>query len=159
MHPSIIGFRLFVALWVVGLAPASSCWADKAKPNSRETREDMLRLHNRHRLAHDKEPLKLNPKLSAAAQSYAEFLARSGKFSHTAKGSVSSRVKRAGYEPKAVGENLAVGQKSTSAVVTGWIRSKGHKKNVLNRRFTEVGFGIARDKKGRFVWVTDFGDR
>jgi uncharacterized protein YkwD len=111
------------------------------------------------RLANSKKPLRHNAKLSAAAQSYAEYLAKSGKFSHEAKGTVSSRVKKTGYDMKAVGENIAYGQESASKVVNGWMDSKGHKENMMNKRFTEVGFGIARDKNGRLVWVTDFGDR
>lgn len=159
MNQCIFLRRVFIAILGVVALTTSTCWADTAKPNSPETRQDLLRLHNKERLENQRRALKLNPKLTAAAQAYAEYLAKSGKFSHTAKGTVSSRVKRAGYDPKAVGENIAVGQKAASTVVSSWMQSKGHKKNLMNQRFSEVGFGIARDKDGRLVWVTDFGDR
>lgn len=142
---------------IVFVAPVAA--ADKAKPDSEKTRMELLKLHNKERRDDGKKPLALNAKLSAAAQSYADYLAKSGKFSHTAKGTMSSRVKDAGYKPKAVGENIAVGQSSVPSVVKSWLHSEGHKKNILSKSYTEVGFGIARDKKGRLLWVTDFGDR
>lgn len=133
--------------------------ADKAKPDSNQTRLELLQLHNIARLGRNKPPLQHNVKLSIAAQKYAEYLAKSGKFSHTARGTVSSRVNRTGYDQIAIGENIAAGQTTAKQVVQGWMRSDGHRKNMLNQRFTEVGFGIARDSNGRLVWVTDFGDR
>lgn len=138
-------------------APCSA--ANKLNISSLGMRAELLKLHNQKRKAGGKKPLKLNPQLSKAAQAYAEFLAKSGKFSHTAKGTMGSRVKDAGYKPKAVGENIAVGQRSPSSVVKSWMGSEGHKKNILNKKFTEVGFGVAKDKRGRTLWVTDFGDR
>ncbi|WP_254509939.1 CAP domain-containing protein [Anatilimnocola floriformis] len=137
----------------------ASARAENGKPDSDKTRADLLKLHNRERREDGEKPLKLNSKLSEAAQEYAEYLAKSGEFSHSAKGTMSSRVKDAGYKPRAVGENIAVGQKSTSSVLKSWMHSEGHKKNILSDKYSEVGFGIAKDKKGRLLWVTDFGDR
>lgn len=150
---------LSCAVFASSVLSGTPCHAEKAKPNSAQTREDLLRQHNKERREEGKKPLTLNSKLSAAAQSYADYLAKSGKFSHTAKGTMSSRVKDAGYKPKAVGENIAVGQPSVPTVLRSWMHSEGHKKNILSKNYTEVGFGIARDKKGRLLWVTDFGDR
>lgn len=141
------------------VATTATGFAAEVAPNSDQTRKDLLKLHNRQRKEEGEKPLKLNAKLSEAAQDYAEYLAKSGKFSHTAKGTMSSRVKDAGYKPKAVGENIAVGQRSVSTVLKSWMHSEGHKKNILSGKYTEVGFGIARNKEGRLLWVTDFGDR
>jgi uncharacterized protein YkwD len=157
MNQSAAWYLLIAVL--AGVCTAVPCRAEKAKPDSDKTRSDLLKQHNKERKEDGKKPLALNSKLSAAAQTYAEYLARSGKFSHTAKGTMSSRVKDAGYKPKAVGENIAVGQSSVPTVIKSWMHSEGHKKNMLSKNYTEVGFGIAKDKKGRLLWVTDFGDR
>lgn len=149
----------FVAITFFLLIATPHLRAEKAKPDSDLTRAALLRQHNKERKDEGKKPLKLNARLTVAAQEYADYLAKSGKFSHTAKGTMSSRIKDAGYKPKAVGENIAVGQSSATSVVRSWMDSEGHKKNILRKEFTEVGFGIAQDKKGRLLWVTDFGDR
>ena len=99
----------------------------------------------------------LNAKLSAAAKDYAEFLARTGKFGHTENGSPGQRIKKQGYSYRADGENIAKGQPTAESVVNAWMHSSGHRANILNKGFKDVGFGVARDPKGRMVWVTDFG--
>ena len=65
----------------------------------------------------------------------------------------------ASYKAVAVGENIAIGQLSLTAVVKEWMESDVHKENILSEDFTEVGFGFATDKEGQVFWVTDFGDR
>lgn len=122
-------------------------------------REKLLKLHNKERNDADVKPLKMSAELTKAAQAYAEYLAESGEFSHTAKGTMRSRVKDAGYKPRAVGENIASGQPTPAEVVKDWLESETHKGNILSEDFSEVGFGIAMDKEGQMVWVTDFGDR
>ena len=127
--------------------------------NREATLEQLLELHNKNRAAEGASALALNEKLTTAAQSYAEYLARTGKFSHSADGSPGSRIKAAGYKYHAVGENIAKGQTSAESVVKGWMHSEGHRKNILSKRYKEVGFGFAKDDKGRMVWVTDFGGK
>ena len=104
-------FLAFAACATVNLQSAHG------QADSEKTRADLLKLHNRERRDDGEKPLKLNNKLTEAAQEYADYLAKSGKFSHTAKGTMSSRVKDAGYKPRAVGENIAVGQRSASSVL------------------------------------------
>ncbi len=120
---------------------------------------ELLQLHNKHRAVEGARALEINAKLSASAQEYAEYLARTGKFSHTAEGSPGSRVKAQGYKYHAVGENIAKGQPSAESVVKAWMNSEGHRKNILSKHYKDVGFGIAKDDKGRIVWVTDFGGK
>jgi len=43
-----------------------------------------------------------------------------------------------------VGENVAQGQTSADQVFNSWMNSPGHKKNILNRSFTEYGGGRAQ---------------
>lgn len=123
------------------------------------TIDALLRLHNRNRGDQGVPPLKINNKLSAAAQAYAEFLANSGKFGHTIKGTPGSRAKAQGYHYHAIGENIAAGQPSPKVVVNGWMHSKGHRENILRKAFKEVGFGVAKTRGGRLLWVTDFGSK
>ena len=48
-----------------------------------------------------------------------------------------------GYNYAAAGENLAVNFTDSQDVVRAWMNSEGHRKNILNQKFTEVGIGMA----------------
>jgi uncharacterized protein YkwD len=133
--------------------------AEQTRPDLDKTRAELLKRHNKERMDADLKPLKLSVELTAAAQSYAEYLAKSDEFGHKVKGTPRSRIKNAGYDANAIGENIAIGQTSATEVVDGWMESEVHRDNILSEDFTEVGFGIAKDKKGRTLWVADFGDR
>lgn len=63
---------------------------------------------------------------------------------HTIQGTVEYRYR--------IGENLARGQQSTDEALWGWMRSPGHRENILNPEFEETGIGIIRD-----CWVQVFG--
>jgi uncharacterized protein YkwD len=130
-----------------------------AEPNAAAIRAELLKLHNQERRDFDQPPLSLNAELTKAAQAYAEYLAETGEFSHTAKGTMRSRVKDAGYDARAVGENIASGQPSAAAVMKDWLESEGHKDNIVSEDFAEVGFGLAIDKEGEWIWVVNFGSR
>jgi uncharacterized protein YkwD len=97
------------------------------------------------RSSHGSPPLKLAEPLNRAAQLHAEDLATHNFFSHTGSdgSSVGSRVTRENY--RTVGENIYRGTRSAPEQgIAGWMRSPGHRRNLLSPRFTEVGFGIAQ---------------
>ncbi|QUJ70324.1 CAP domain-containing protein (plasmid) [Photobacterium sp. GJ3] len=79
--------------------------------------------------------------LEEAAFVHSSNMANYDFFSHTGiDGSTpSSRVTAQGYNWKTVGENIAAGQKSVSAVMQGWLDSPGHCKNIMNGSFTQMG--------------------
>lgn len=89
--------------------------------------------------------LALNGQLSSAAQAKANDMAARNYWSHTTPEGNQPWVfiSNAGYSYKTAGENLAYGFDSSSSTVTGWMNSPGHRANILNTSFTEVGFGYA----------------
>ncbi len=95
-------------------------------------------------------PLGYSPALQAAAENHAQYLSRTGNFSHRGAGgsSVRSRVRRAGYQPCVVAENIARGQSDIRAVMADWMTSPGHRSNILNPQVTQYGFAGAGS-----VWV------
>ena len=99
------------------------------------------------------EALKLEPRLSTAAQNHAADMNANNYFSHTAPdgSTVGTRVTRAGYRWSRVGENLAQGYKSVDEVMTGWLESDGHCANLMNPGFTALGVGKSGD-----YWVQVF---
>ena len=105
--------------------------------------QDVLRLTNAFRSKQGLAPLTLNQKLAEAAEGHSEDMATQDFFSHTGKDGdkLSDRVKQVDYGYRAIGENIAAGQATPEAVVEAWKTSPGHRANLLNAQFTEIGVG------------------
>lgn len=130
-------------------------------------------LINRRRVARGLRKLRLNPRLSRAARRHTRDMVRRRYFSHVSRGGadVADRLRRSGYiRPNsswAVGENLAWGsgrRATPRQIVRGWMRSPGHRQNMLSRRFREIGVGVAprapvRTKRPAATYTTTFGAR
>ncbi|SKB04306.1 CAP domain-containing protein [Aeromicrobium choanae] len=104
-------------------------------------------------------PVRLESRLSSAAQRHALDMATHDFFSHTgSNGSdLSDRVDAQGYDWSRLGENIAAGQQSPKQVVGAWLASPGHCRNIMGP-FTELGVGYATgDTRYGTYWVQDFG--
>ncbi len=101
-------------------------------------------------------PLTANSLLTAAAAAHAADMASNGFFSHTGSDGSSSaeRATRAGYNWSTIGENIAMGATSAEQVMEMWMNSSGHRANILNASFTEIGVGL--DSRGGSQWVQVF---
>jgi uncharacterized protein YkwD len=102
------------------------------------------------------------PQLASAARYFADFMARTGKFSHTADGSEpAARAKRFGYDYCIVSENIAYVFSSEGTdtaelarrVVEGWQKSPGHRKNMLDPNVTETAVAIARSPRTDYYYA------
>ncbi len=119
---------------------------------------DLLAAHNAERGRKRLLPLSLSPDLTRAAQVQAADMARRGKMAHRG-GDGSSpfdRIRRAGYPFQAAGENVAYGFAGVDAVMAGWMRSPGHRRNILGQ-FTAMGAGRAIAPDGVSYWCVTFG--
>lgn len=113
-------------------------------------------------------PLRMNARLTAAAKGHAAAMARENFFGHAGKdGSrFSSRIRRQGYSFTAAAENIAAGQKTAGQVVASWMRSSGHRRNILDCRMRDTGIAMVyqpddRPIRGnpaplRYYWVQVF---
>jgi uncharacterized protein YkwD len=92
-----------------------------------------------------------NSALSEAAFAHSRDMAAHRYFSHTGKdgSEAATRVARAGYLMRRVGENIASGQESAQEVVAGWLASPGHCVNIMNPAFAEMGSGFAFGDGGK----------
>ncbi|MFQ6143081.1 CAP domain-containing protein [Streptomyces seoulensis] len=101
-------------------------------------------------------PLTLNATLTKAAQAHSDDMAAHQNMSHTGSdGSApGDRITGAGYIWSSYGENVAYGYATPEAVMAGWMASPGHKANILNCSFKEIGVGLAQPGS---YWTQDFG--
>jgi uncharacterized protein YkwD len=105
-------------------------------------------------------PLEISRELEDAAADHARDMARRKFFDH--RGSDGSqpkdRVRRAGYQSRLTGENIALGPESAEEVVAGWLASPGHCENIMEPSFRDIGVGVATGRKhGQIYWVQTFG--
>jgi uncharacterized protein YkwD len=120
--------------------------------------QSLLAAHNREREREQKPSFKLSAQLCEAARAHAADMAAHHKLDH--KGSngstVVDRIKRTGYLYVRVGENIADGQKTVDQVMESWMKSPGHRANVLGD-YTELGGARVEDDEGVSYWSVDFG--
>ncbi|MEU8227852.1 CAP domain-containing protein [Kribbella sp. NPDC048915] len=108
-------------------------------------------------------PLRLDSALVEAAGRHASDMVRRHYMDHTNPEGQGpgDRMAAAGYRGSSWGENIAAGYDSAQKVVAAWMRSDGHRKNILNCRFTTIGIGYdpgqVRPDWGPGSWVQDFG--
>lgn len=108
-----------------------------------------------------------NPQLDEVARRFAEFMARSDKYGHEADGRTpAQRAQAQGYDFCVVLENIAFQYSSAgfrtaelaSGVVTGWERSPGHRRNMLDPDVTEIGVALVQSPRtARYYAVQMFG--
>jgi len=105
-------------------------------------------LVNEHRAAAGLSPVKYSAQISKAAQVRAVEIEKS--FSHTRPDGryFSTVFAEHGISYRYSGENIAWGQKSPEEVVTAWMNSAGHRANILNANFTELGVGYRQNARG-----------
>jgi len=120
----------------------------------------VVELTNAERSRAGRGRLRANPRLMQAAQVHAEQIARAGQPAHVlpdaAYPRIEDRLAAVGYRWQSCGENLALGQSSPGAAVRSWMRSRGHRRNLVNPTFTELGVGYATDQSGRPYYVQVF---
>ncbi|MEU4659398.1 CAP domain-containing protein [Streptomyces sp. NPDC023723] len=118
----------------------------------------VLALVNEERAAAGCSPVTENARLTRAADDYSDVMAASGVMSHTGPdgSTMASRVEAAGYLWSALGENIARGQADAAAVMEAWMNSSGHRANILNCDFAEIGIGVHAGDGGPW-WTQDFG--
>lgn len=116
---------------------------------------EVVRLVNEHRSANGLKALKHNWELSRVARYKSQDMRDKNYFSHTSPtyGSPFQMMKNFGISYRAAGENIAKGQATPQAVVNAWMNSSGHRANILNSSFTEIGVGYVAD--GR-IWTQMF---
>lgn len=130
--------------------------------NLERVRAGILAEANAQRKKAGAPPLRANSLLDKAAQRHAEDMLARGYFAHESpqKKTVRERAREAGYDWRTVGENIAEGQFTVDEVMRTWMNSPGHRRNILDPDFKELGVGLALGRSGsgyRVLWAQAFG--
>lgn len=103
---------------------------------------ELLRLMNEARQERGLSPLRFSNALQRAAQAHVEdIVSHNYELTHTGSdgSSIGERVRRENYSYRSVGENVAAGHSSAEDTFEQWMNSRGHRENILNPDFSEVG--------------------
>ncbi len=105
--------------------------------------EEVARLVNEQRTKNGLPALTLNWELSRVARYKSEDMARNRYFSHTSPtyGTPFEMIRSFGLSYRSAGENIAYGQRTPAAVMDAWMNSSGHRANILNASYTQIGVG------------------
>jgi uncharacterized protein YkwD len=119
---------------------------------------EVVRLVNVERVNAGCQPVNADDRLTAAARAHSTDMAVRGYFSHTTPEGVdfTTRISNAGYRWSRAGENIAKGYPDPASVMDGWMNSNGHRANILNCGYQDLGVGVARDSTGTLLWTQDF---
>ena len=119
--------------------------------------KEVVRLVNVERQKQGLGKLSLNAKLSNVATLKSQDMINKNYFDHTSPtyGSPFDMMKKFGISYTSAGENIAMGQETPQEVMNAWMNSDGHRKNILNPDFTELGVGIAA-KGSSLYWTQMF---
>jgi uncharacterized protein YkwD len=135
-------------------------FADGA-PSSVE--QEVAELVNLERQIENLRPLTWDDSLFAAARGHSTDMAEQDYFSHESLDGrePGDRILAAGYQYNTYGENIAGGYPIPEAVMNGWMSSPGHRANILNTTFCDIGVGYTYGSASTYghYWTQDFGRR
>ena len=165
---------LLAVLFGLGLPNQSSALQgksllEKIKEDKNPPDDDMkklLDLCNEARKKANAPPLKFNEKLQKTAKYHAAYMCDNDQYAHKLDGKEPvDRAKLFEYGSTYVGENIAKSGEKTSFedVFKLWMDSKGHRENILNPKFTEMGIGmfwngVSDQSKPSKYWCQVFGN-
>lgn len=142
-------------------ARATTLRATTVRPSLEGMAREVVYLVNLERTQNQLPPLTVNARLVTDARLQAAQIVSTGVLDHVILGgpypTPSARAQAAGYAWNVLGENLAWGYDDAQSAVVAWMRSPGHRANILAGAFTETGVVLAPDAQGRLIFVQTFG--
>jgi uncharacterized protein YkwD len=123
--------------------------------------QTIVDLVNQQRAQAGLAPLQVDSRLVEAAQIHSKDMATLGLMEHTLPGAalpaLQDRAHYVGYNYSYLGENIAFNYPDDNSVMVAWMNSPGHRANILNPNYTQIGVGIAYDSLGEPYYTQEFG--
>jgi uncharacterized protein (TIGR03000 family) len=121
--------------------------------------QKVLELVNQERQKAGLPAYKVSVKLSCAARGHSANMAKQNVLSHQLDGqSAPQRIAATGYRFVDFGENIATAR-TPAEVVRNWMNSAGHRQNILEPKYKEIGVGLTPGRNGRKFWTLVFATR
>lgn len=139
-------------------APTTTTTAPPTTAPANDMLAQVLAITNQERAKAGCGALTRNAQLDSAAQQHSDYQAQTQTMSHTGRGGTDpgQRITAAGYQWSTYGENVAYGFTTAQDVMTAWMNSPGHRANILNCNFKEIGLGLGQPN---YYWTQDFATK
>lgn len=126
-------------------------------PQTDAARAGVLELVNSERAQQGCGALRPDARLQNAAQGHSDDMAARAYFDHRDPDGwmPHQRVVAAGYLWRTIGENIARGQADAAEVMAEWMSRPGHRANILNCAYTDIGIGVHFGTDGP-LWTQNF---
>ena len=144
----------------------SGCGGEVVSAQNKSYEQQVIDLVNQERTSRGLTALKYSEGLTRAARYQAADMSQDNYFSHDTKDRAGGQLvtkcgpwdRISNYYSGANGENAAAGYSSPAAVMQGWMKSPGHKDNILNPSTRAIGVGFYQGSGDyHYYWVQDFG--
>ena len=135
----MVGYLVILSAWGVSLLQSQT--GAPLPPDLHPIEARIIERTNSQRAHHGLAPLRVDPRLVHSARKHAAWMTNSHSMTHTT---------------QPVGENIAMGQHSSSEVLNAWMNSDGHRANILNPGYTRIGAAAYTTKNGTIFWCQQF---
>ncbi|TQR20689.1 hypothetical protein FG384_06235 [Psychrobacillus vulpis] len=117
--------------------------------------QEVVDLTNKERTKAGLKALQIDTTLTQSAQAKSQDMKNKNYFSHTSPtyGSPFDQMKSLGISYKSAAENIAMGQRTAAEVVDAWMKSPGHRENIMNPAYTHIGVGLS---DSGYYWTQQF---
>ncbi|MDR3345417.1 MAG: CAP domain-containing protein [Oscillospiraceae bacterium] len=132
--------------------------AAEPTPEERAMELELIGMINKIRVENHLLPLTETPQLAQVARAKSEQMRIDDSFSHynPTFGDPFEMLELFGISFAAAGENLAHAHYSAAQTLADWVNSPGHRNNILNPVFENIGVGLASDRHGGWLWTALF---
>lgn len=129
-----------------------------APSDQRALEAEVIRLINVEREKAGRSPLTENREVSNIARTKSQDFINNDYFAHNSPtyGTPFNMLRSFGISFTAAAENIASGQRTAADVMNSWMNSSGHRSNILNPTYNQIGVGVARDDNGNLYWTQMF---
>lgn len=148
-HPVLGFFNAVLLVIALGTSLTLSLTPEVARLST-ITAPTIVRLSNAERVRAGLAPLQENSLLQRSAELKAQHMLKHNYFEHVSPDGLSpwAWFDRVGYRYEFAGENLAIDFVEAEDVVAAWVRSPGHRRNLLSDRYKEIGIAAATGEFG-----------
>jgi uncharacterized YkwD family protein len=155
-NPKITNSALIFPGQVINIPNVTN--APSVSNDIRSLETEVIRLVNAERAKAGRSALVENSKLSNVARIKSNDFIKNNYFSHTSPtyGTPFDMLRSFGITFTAAAENIARGPRTAAEAMNLWMNSSGHRANILNSTYNQIGVGVARDNKGSLFWTQIF---
>ena len=156
MKKMMVGVKSALLVLSTMMLVTQALWATDVAGSTDTMAVEVLKQVNQYRASRGLSPLAMNAAASREARGHSQAMANHAvPFGHTGFNQRIGHLYHDIQYANAGAENVAYNYKTAKIVVDGWIKSPGHRQNIVGR-YNLTGIGIVRDRAGKLYYTQLF---